>query len=1366
MNLRNAEKYNIGLDIGTGSVGWAVTGEDGALLHFKGRPTWGSRLFPSADPASKARVHRGQRRRYDRRRQRLDLLQELFAEEMYKVDPDFFIRLRQSRLFSEDREAGHADYRWPLFNDSDFTEVDYYKRFPTIYHLRAWLMSTEEKADIRLVYLAFHNIVKCRGNFLHQDTAKLSAKSANMKESADRLKSALEEWCAVNDVSCGCKSGAIADLLEDPQLRKREKQERLVHLFGLPSEYEKTMGKAIAQAIVGYKAEFAQVFFIEAVDSKFALSDDEKVDAFLSVCPDEGSGLFEAIQAVHSSFVLMGILKNADGDTLSFCKVRDYEQYGQDLNTLKQLVRKYAPGKYDAFFRGEQFGGSSDYDPSKAQGYTKYNLGTSKLSYDDFKKEILKLFKDTAACEDPLYVGMMQGFDEEQFLRRLKTSDNGSIPFQLHLEEMDAIIQKQMRHYPFLGEKKRELDSLVTFRIPYYVGPLTMKNARRDGRGEARFAWSVRKEGQEQTSVKPWNWEEVIDKNASAEAFIRRMTGTCTYLRGEPVLPKCSLLYEEFCVLNELNGARWSQDGDDFHRFDYADRVGLIEDLFKHRKVTYKQVEDWLLQRGRMHAHVKSGQGERGFESKLSSYIFFCKDVFDVEELPEQDFPMIEEIILWNTLFEDRSILKEKLIQKYGDRLNAAQIKKICKKRFTGWGRLSKELLSGIKAQTDNGPQSIMDILREGNPNCDARSQTMILMEVLHDENLGFETLIDERNKERAKNQGGLQLDELPGSPALRRSINQALRIVDEIVGIAGKEPENIFIEVTRDEDERKKGSRTKRRYDHLKEALSVFKKEDPEIWRELGACNPNDLDERLTLYFMQRGKSLYSGKPLDIRRLVDYEVDHIIPQSYVKDDSFENKALVLKEENQRKLDNLLLDSKIRKQCAGFWKSLREADLIGEKKYQNLMRDRIGDKALRGFIARQLVETSQIVKFAGQMLEERHEKTRVVPIKASISSQLRKARGFVKCREINDYHHAHDAYLACEIGRFIQYRHPQVIENPIAMEHAMRSFVKKQAEEFSKTRSMPGSSSFIVESFLHSGFDAETGEIFKDAWDAEAEVERIRRFLNYKDCFISRMPEETSGAFWDATIYSPKGSSKSLGLPLKKGLDPQKYGSFSREQFAYFFVYEALNQKKNKKTFEFEPVPVSVAAEIAQDEHALEEYAVNLAEQAGLKFVRIARAKVYKYQLIELDGNRLYITGKKEARNATQLAFSQKETELLKRIVEGKDVSDEEIAGLFDKVIGFLPLFAKKLAAVLKLDKTTEAFRAAESTDRQKVLLGVISLVGAKTNVVDLTSVSGVAHAGRVLPTFSKEMSESGRHFFFIDQSVTGMFEKRSKLEF
>ncbi len=39
-----------------------------------------------------------------------------------------------------------------------------------------------------------------------------------------------------------------------------------------------------------------------------------------------------------------------------------------------------------------------------------------------------------------------------------------------------------------------------------------------------------------------------------------------------------------------------------------------------------------------------------------------------------------------------------------------------------------------------------------------------------------------------------------------------------------------------------------------------------------------------------------YSGKTLNLDNLSQYEVDHIIPRSaYIKDDSIDNKALVLK---------------------------------------------------------------------------------------------------------------------------------------------------------------------------------------------------------------------------------------------------------------------------------------------------------------------------------------------------------------------------------------------------------------------------------------------------------------------------------------
>ena len=65
----------------------------------------------------------------------------------------------------------------------------------------------------------------------------------------------------------------------------------------------------------------------------------------------------------------------------------------------------------------------------------------------------------------------------------------------------------------------------------------------------------VRKDGQN-GKIYPWNIEKIVDYNKSNEAFIQRMTNKCTYLVGEDVLPKNSLLYSKYMVLNELNNLR------------------------------------------------------------------------------------------------------------------------------------------------------------------------------------------------------------------------------------------------------------------------------------------------------------------------------------------------------------------------------------------------------------------------------------------------------------------------------------------------------------------------------------------------------------------------------------------------------------------------------------------------------------------------------------------------------------------------------------------------------------------------------------------------------------------------------------------
>ena len=64
-------EYFIGLDIGTDSVGWAVTDTGYKVQKKNGKALWGVRLFDEAQPAAERRGFRTARRRLERRKQRI-----------------------------------------------------------------------------------------------------------------------------------------------------------------------------------------------------------------------------------------------------------------------------------------------------------------------------------------------------------------------------------------------------------------------------------------------------------------------------------------------------------------------------------------------------------------------------------------------------------------------------------------------------------------------------------------------------------------------------------------------------------------------------------------------------------------------------------------------------------------------------------------------------------------------------------------------------------------------------------------------------------------------------------------------------------------------------------------------------------------------------------------------------------------------------------------------------------------------------------------------------------------------------------------------------------------------------------------------
>lgn len=99
------------------------------------------------------------------------------------------------------------------------------------------------------------------------------------------------------------------------------------------------------------------------------------------------------------------------------------------------------------------------------------------------------------------------------------------------------------------------------------------------------------------------------------------------------------------------------------------------------------------------------------------------------------------------------------------------------------------------------------------------------------------------------------------------------------------------------------------------------------------------------------------------------------------------------------------------------WSELKKLGFINEEKYNRLTgRNSFTDEQKAGFIARQLVETSQGTKGVANILQQLLPESKIVYAKASNVSEFRQSRDIPKSRLVNEFHHAHDAYLNIVVG--------------------------------------------------------------------------------------------------------------------------------------------------------------------------------------------------------------------------------------------------------------------------------------------------------------------------------------------------------------
>src|SRR5699024_8689751 len=152
----------------------------------------------------------------------------------------------------------------------------------------------------------------------------------------------------------------------------------------------------------------------------------------------------------------------------------------------------------------------------------------------------------------------------------------------------------------------------------------------------------------------------------------------------------------------------------------------------------------------------------------------------------------------------------------------------------------------------------------------------------------------------------------------------------------------------------------------------------------------------------------MYTGEDLDISRLSYYDIDHIIPQSFIVDNSIDNKVLVSMDANRAKGDDVPSKKVVHSRLT-LWNALKKAGLISTKKYDRLtksLKDVLTENDKAGFIQRQIVETRQITKNVAAILEQRYnkqtvdeDKVSIITLKAALTSQFRKQFELYKVRE-------------------------------------------------------------------------------------------------------------------------------------------------------------------------------------------------------------------------------------------------------------------------------------------------------------------------------------------------------------------------------
>lgn len=500
--------------------------------------------------------------------------------------------------------------------------------------------------------------------------------------------------------------------------------------------------------------------------------------------------------------------------------------------------------------------------------------------------------------------------------------------------------------------------------------------------------------------------------------LIEKMVGECTFEKGEKRACKASYTSERFVLLEKLNHLRIQSKNGDVRALTEEERDAIIKLAYKNKDVKYKALRTILkldpderfggltYSRGDIE---NSTEGKSVFVSleywyEIKKVLGLSYDDLDNEETQQ----LLDSIGTILTCYKSDDLRRRKIEELH---LDQEKIEHLLALNYTKFQNLSFKAMKNIMPELEKG---------------------LSYTEACSNAGYGDKETIEGKNKYISKELLNETLDSIM-NPTVKRAVRRTIRILNELIKQYGS-PVEVHVEMARDlTHSQTVTNKMEKRQNENKAEKEEAKRFICENFRKTETQVSGKDILRYRLWKSQNQIDIYTNTMIPVSDILDYEkyeVDHIIPYSCSFNDSFNNKMLVRKKDNQDKKNRTpyeYIGSDEKKweafaACANTYvlnygkrKNMLTkvpASNTGEWMSRNLNDTRYTTKVVTDLIRKHL-------KFEAYVDQKR--KKHVYPINGGITAKLRYEWGLEKDREKSDKHHAQDAVvIACCTDGMIQ----------------------------------------------------------------------------------------------------------------------------------------------------------------------------------------------------------------------------------------------------------------------------------------------------------------------------------------------------------